>query len=161
MIGHLTDRRTMFIAHISGASIALVIGGYQFFPKMRNKHRARHRWLGRVYGISILIGGVSGFFIAFGVAGGPIAASGFAILAVLWLFTTGMAVRFAMRREISDHRHWMIRSFALTFAAVTLRIYLLFFMVADFTYTEASLYIAWMCWVPNLIFAEWWLRRKG
>ncbi|MFT4961886.1 MAG: hypothetical protein ACI92Z_002980 [Paracoccaceae bacterium] len=54
----------------------------------------------------------------------------------------------------------MIQSFALTFSAVTLRIYLLIFALNGFEYAEASVYLGWICWVPNLVFAEWYLRRK-
>ena len=45
---------------------------------------------------------------------------GFGMLAVLWLFTTAMAYRRVLQGKIQSHREWMIRSFALTFAAVTL-----------------------------------------
>ena len=50
---------------------------------------------------------------------------------------------------------------SLTFAAVTLRLYLPFFFANGFSYTEASVYVAWMCWVPNLLAVEWWLRRSA
>ena len=53
----------------------------------------------------------------------------------------------------------MIYAFALTFAGVTLRVYLFGFMTAGLTYTEASPYLAWLCWLPNLGFAWWKLRR--
>jgi len=53
----------------------------------------------------------------------------------------------------------MVRSFALTFAAVTLRLLLVGFMIAGFEYGPATVYIAWLCWIPNLIFAQWWISR--
>ena len=62
--------------------------------------------------------------------------------------------------RIAEHRQWMIRSFALTFAAVTLRLYLpVLFTVGNMDYFEASNYVAWLCWVPNILFAEVYLRR--
>ncbi|MCF6326285.1 MAG: DUF2306 domain-containing protein [Devosiaceae bacterium] len=156
---HIALRNTAFLAHISASPIALFIGALQFFPKMRAKNPTRHRWMGRIYAISILVGGVSGIFLAIGAVGGPIASAGFGLLAITWIFTTGQAVRLAMAGNFKEHREWMIRSFALTFAAVTLRLLLVGFMVAGFEYGPATVYIAWLCWVPNLIFAQWWIGR--
>ncbi|MGE4609889.1 MAG: DUF2306 domain-containing protein [Paracoccaceae bacterium] len=81
-------------------------------------------------------------------------------MAILWFVTTAQAIRFAIARDFRSHRRWMIRSFALTLAAVTLRIYLPFFMIfGEMTCAQASLWVAWLCWVPNLALAEWWVRR--
>jgi hypothetical protein len=54
----------------------------------------------------------------------------------------------------------MIRSFALTFAAVTLRLYL---PVGALTTGIPVAYpvIAWACWVPNFLLTELWLRRRA
>ncbi len=156
---HIDNRNLILIAHIASSPVALIIGAIQFFPKKRAARPTLHRWLGRIYGLAILIGGISGLALAYNALGGPIAGWGFGLLAVIWMGVTGNAIRLAMARNFVEHRKWMIRSFALTFAAVTLRLYLVGFMVAGFEYAAASIYIAWMCWVPNLIFAEWWIRR--
>ncbi len=160
MSGHVDQRWWAFVLHIWGASAALALGAVQFFAGFRAKYPVVHRWIGRSYAVSILIAGVAGFVVALGVAGGPVAGVGFALLAIFWIGVTFNAVRLARARRIAEHKRWMIRSFALTFAAVTLRLYLLGFMGAGFSYTEASVYLAWMCWVPNLIVAEWFLRRR-
>ena len=52
----------------------------------------------------------------------------------------------------------MVRSYALTLAAVTLRIYLPASQVAGVSFTIAYPVIAWLCWVPNLLLAQWFLR---
>jgi len=100
-----------------------------------------------------------GLVVALGAAGGPSAQVGLALLAVLWVAVTANALRHAIARRIGQHRRWMIYSFALTFAGVILRLYRLGFMAAGMSYTEASPYLAWMCWLPNLAFAYWWLNR--
>ena len=57
--------------------------------------------------------------------------------------------------DIESHRQWMIRSYALAFAAVTLRIYMPFMQaVLGMEFLDAYLIVAWMCWVPNLLVAE-------
>jgi hypothetical protein len=80
----------------------------------------------------------------------------------LWLFTTSMAWRSALKRDFTSHERWMIRSFALTFAAVTLRLQLPFIFILDTGFEPAYRVIAWSAWAPNLIVAEIWiaLRRK-
>src|SRR5690606_24328344 len=94
--------------------------------------------------------------------GGAGAGWGFFLLAILWLFTTVMAWKSAMRRDFVVHERWMIRSFALTFAAVTLRLYLPVVSILGLEFLPAYRIIAWAAWVPNLIGAEIWIamRRK-
>jgi hypothetical protein len=54
----------------------------------------------------------------------------------------------------------MIRSYALTFAAVTLRIWLPLFQNGfGMEFISAYVIIAWLCWVPNLLWAEWYVRQ--
>ena len=53
----------------------------------------------------------------------------------------------------------MIRSCSLTLAAVTLRIYLPLSQLAGIPFAEAYQAVAWACWVPNLVVAEWRVLR--
>lgn len=156
---HLAERKLMFLAHVYAASAALLLGGFQFSSALRAL--PVHRWIGRAYVLAVLIGGLSGLVIGSRAIGGPIAAMGFSLLAIFWLGSTALALWYVRVGNIPAHRRWMTRSFALTFAAVTLRIYLLIFGFSGFEYAEASIYLAWMCWVPNLVFAEWLVRRAG
>ena len=156
---HLTERRPMFLAHVIAASVALLLGGFQFFTQLWARALAVHRWIGRSYVLAVLIGGLSGLVVGTQAVGGIVAAVGFSLLAMSWLGSTALALWYVRTGNINAHRCWMIRSFALTFAAVTLRIYLLIFTLSGFEYAEASVYLGWICWVPNLVFAEWYLRR--
>lgn len=53
----------------------------------------------------------------------------------------------------------MVRNFALTFAAVTLRLWLPASVVSGVPFELAYAIVAWLCWVPNLAVAEWMLDR--
>ena len=160
MIGHLTNRKLILTAHVISAPLALFLGAMNMIDRRRKKRRVLHRWTGRAYGVSVLVGSVSGLVMAIGAEGGVKAGFGFGILAILWFVTTVQAIRFAVKRDFKSHRRWMIRSFALTLAAVTLRIYLPMFMIlGEMSYMQDSVWIAWLCWVPNLALAEWWVRR--
>ncbi len=159
MHAHIELRRVAFLAHIIASPIALALGVFQFFPGFRARMRGWHRWAGRAYGLAVMIGGGGGFAMALGASGGGVATAGFALLDVIWIAVTARAVWLAVHRRFAAHRAWMIRSFALTFAAVTLRLYLPLFLVAGVSYPAASVWLAWVCWLPNLALAELWLGR--
>jgi uncharacterized membrane protein len=142
-------------AHIFGSAVALIIGPFQFWTRLRNERPQLHRWLGRCYLlIGVGIGGSAGLFMAFHAFGGLPARLGFGVLALLWLYTGYRAYRAIRARDIAAHRRWMVRNFALTFAAVTLRLYLPTAMVSGSAFEPAYIAVAWLSWVPNLIAAE-------
>ena len=150
---------TAFYLHILLGGLSLLTGWSQFSSRIRNKFLNFHRNLGKVYVAAVGISGISGLYIAFFAEGGPIAQWGFTFLAIFWLFTTSMAFLSIRAKKISEHQKWMIRSYALTFAAVTLRIYLpLFEIFTDLQFVESYRIIAWICWVPNIILAELFIR---
>ena len=70
-----------------------------------------------------------------------------------------LAWHLARARRFDEHRRWMIRSFALTFAAVTLRLQIPVSQILGYDFMESYRIIAWSAWVPNLILAEMYLRR--
>jgi uncharacterized membrane protein len=146
--------------HIAASSIALAVGAFQFLKPWRSRHPRVHRWTGRVYVASCLVGGLAGGAIALYSSSGLIAGWGFFVLALLWVPFTLLALAAAMRGDFIAHERWMIRSFALTFAAVTLRLYLPV-GVMTVGFDAAYPIIAWAAWVPNLIVAEIWVLRRG
>jgi uncharacterized membrane protein len=142
--------------HVLGSGVALLIGGFQFLPRLRARRIQLHRWLGRAYLIAVLIGGVGGIVMAGRADGGLGGQFGFFLLGVVWLVSGWQAYAAIRRGDIQAHRVWMIRNFALTFAAVTLRIYLgASQAVFGLSFAEFYPAVAWLCWVPNLIVAEW------
>jgi hypothetical protein len=92
--------------------------------------------------------------------GGPAAHAGFGLLAIAWLASTLIAYRYILQRNFDAHRSWMIRSYALTLAAVTLRLYIPLSQIAGIPFEAAYPVIAWLCWVPNLAVAEWFVRSR-
>lgn len=152
--------RLLFNLHIYFGGLALLVGWSQFIKKFRDKYLGFHRVLGKVYVIAVLLSGLSGFYIAIYAEGGWIAKLGFIGLASAWLFTTVLAYLTIKRTKINQHQKWMIRSYALTFAAVALRVWLPMFQEGfGMDFLSAYVIIAWLCWVPNLVWAEWKVRR--
>jgi len=152
--------RPWVAVHAGAAATALLVGSFQFLPNLRTRFRALHRLLGRIYVIGCLVGGTSGLVLAFGASTGPISTAGFGALAILWLGSTALAWRHAVKRDLARHRSWMIRSFALCLAAVTLRLYLPLGATSPFGFENAYRAISFLCWVPNLIIAEIYLARS-
>ena len=144
--------------HVAGAATALLIGPLQFLPQLRARFRGLHRWLGRTYVVACLGGGAGGLVMAFGTTAGPIATAGFGGLAVIWIFANIQGWRLAMARRFDEHRAWMFRSFALTFGAVTLRLYLPLLTMAGLPFIDAYRAVSFLAWVPNLILIELYLR---
>jgi uncharacterized membrane protein len=99
--------------------------------------------------------------MAFHAFGGPVARAGFACLAVAWLASGLLAYRAIRGRDEAAHRRWMIRNFSLTFAAVTLRLWLPAAMAAGVPFATAYPVIAWLCWMPNVAVAEAVWNRGG
>ncbi|HXQ10914.1 MAG TPA: DUF2306 domain-containing protein [Caulobacteraceae bacterium] len=144
--------------HAVCAGAALLIGPWQFFAAIRRRWPAVHHWTGRTYVTLCAIAGSAGLILAWNTSSGPVARYGFLTLAIVWLGCTGMAYACALRRDFVAHRAWMTRSFALTFAAVTLRAYLPFSALPHLSFAIVYPLTAWVSWIPNLAVAEWWLR---
>ena len=147
--------------HIAGGIGALLAGPWQFSEKLRARNLNRHRWLGRFYLSSVGLGSVAGFGVALVSKEGLATHVGFGILALFWFFTGLQAYLKVRRGDISAHRRWMIRNFGLTLAAVTLRQYLpLMLFALHWSFRTSYITVSWLCWVPNLIVAEWIARRR-
>lgn len=146
--------------HVAGAVTALVLGSLQFLPALRRGSGPPHRWIGRIYVMGCLVGGVAGLILATGAQAGPIASVGFGCLGAIWIAVTLLGWRSAIQGRFVAHRRWMIRSWALTLAAVTLRLYLPLVMALDLPFLPWYRAISFLAWAPNLIAAEIWLRRE-
>ncbi|MFA7261846.1 MAG: DUF2306 domain-containing protein [Caulobacter sp.] len=146
--------------HAGLGATALILGPWQFFRWRDGRRGAGHRVVGVIYVAACLLSAPAGLLLAFGATAGPIAGAGFGLLALAWFGTTAMGLRAVLLGEYQAHRRWMIRSFALTFAAVTLRLYLFGGPLVGFAGLDAYRAIAFLCWVPNLLAAELLLRTR-
>lgn len=145
--------------HIFASALALLLGPFQFSQGLRARRPRLHRWMGRIYlGIAVAVGGTAGLYMSYYAFGGLPGKLGFAALALAWLYTGARAYAAARARDFTAHRRWMIRNFALSFAAVTLRLYLPPVFIFQLPFESAYAVIAWACWLPNLLVAEWLTR---
>ncbi len=147
--------------HIAGGMGALLAGPWQFSRKLRSRALNFHRWLGRFYLLEVAFGSIVGLVMATVSEEGLPTHLGFGALAVLWFFTGLQAYRAIRRGNVETHRQWMIRNFALTLAAVTLRNWMpLMLFAMHWPFRTTYIIVSWLCWVPNLLIAEWLVRRR-
>jgi uncharacterized membrane protein len=153
--------RTLLLIHAGASLVALAVGPFQFSTRLRRRSPRMHRLAGYLYFVGVFVGGGVGLVSATGAEGGLTARTGFFLLGVCWLTTAWIALSAARRGDFAAHGRWMVRNFALTFAAVTLRLWLPALAAATGNFLEAYQTVAWLCWVPNAIVAEILLGRKG
>jgi uncharacterized membrane protein len=153
--------------HVITGGIALVVGPFQFWQWLRNKHRNVHRWMGRIYLFAgIFPASISGLVLAQETVAGWTGALGFSLLAIFWFITGAMALYAILNKDVQTHQRWMIRNFSLTMAGVMLRMWIIVLSIVagisgyEFEQSFLLIYqtVAWLSWVPNLFVAEMIIR---
>lgn len=158
---HFARYFPVLLPHVIGGVVAMLLGPWQFSERVRQRNLRLHRWMGRAYLIAVLVGSIAGLAMATVSLGGLVTHIGFGLLAGLWLLTALFAYSRIRRGEIDSHREWMTRNYALTFAAVTLRLWLPFFARAfHIEIMQAYMTVSWLAWVPNLLVAEVLINRR-
>jgi uncharacterized membrane protein len=162
------NHRLLLLLHIGCGVAALVLGLFQFLPRLRTERPRIHRRIGATYLVAVAIGAATGFPLSFLMiehvspemrpALWPTVA-GFASLAVAWGIVSAVALLHARQHRWSNHRDWMIRSYALTFAAVTVRLVapVLLLLTSDPVVVVTG--SVWS-WPFNLAVAEMLIRRR-
>jgi hypothetical protein len=151
-----TDFQWGFYVHIVSAWWVMGIGVFQFWPFFFQKYALWHRLLGKIYIFSILaLAAPSGFVLALYANGGLSVKVGFGLQCFVWWLTTWVAWREITFRHPQRHVEWMLRSYAVTLAAMSLR--LASYVMVYVWHTkpiETYLTVTWLSWVGNLFIAE-------
>jgi len=149
-----------YYAHVLIAGIILVVGFFQVHPTWGLRWRPLHRFFGKVYiGGILFFAAPGGLIMSFFINRGPLVLASFLLQCSAWIICTALAYKRIRQGDIQSHRQWVLRSFALTLAAITLRVYV-FLSSWSFDLSQPTAYaaIAWLSWVPNLLICEWYLR---
>ena len=147
--------------HILFAPLALALAPLQLWQGLRSRRPRLHRAIGYGYAMSVLIAGLSSLALLPHFLGSIWAGCGFFLLAVLWIGCTARGVWLARAGEFAAHRRWMVRSIALTFGAVTLRLLMAPLMAAGWSVTETYEITAWASWLLSLAAVEIWPLRRA
>ncbi|MBT1686802.1 DUF2306 domain-containing protein [Dawidia soli] len=154
--------RIAFFTHVWSSCFLLIAGFTQFYNPLKQKLSTLHRYVGLLYlVILVFLSGPAGLIMALYANGGLLSQSAFTLLSVLWIYFTVRAYVAILWRDFTTHGNFMIRSYALTLSALTLRAWkyllVMFFQPHPM---DAYMIVAWLGWVPNLLLAEWLIYRK-
>ena len=157
--------------HIAPGVAYLLGAPLQLTRRFRTRHYTVHRRLGRVLLSFALVTGV--LAVVFGLFfswGGVLEASASLIFGVWFVACLVLAFLAIRRNDVSQHRRWMIRAFAVGIGVGTIRLWIGVFTALtigrnggpegltlpdQFTFGVAF----WLAFTMHVALGEWWLRR--
>ncbi|HTF08984.1 MAG TPA: DUF2306 domain-containing protein [Asanoa sp.] len=150
------------VVHIVAAALYALLGAFQFSARLRRRRPNWHRTSGRILVGAGLVVAVSALWMTLFYTGAP---GGDLLWAIRLLVSSAMAATIVLgftairRRDIAEHRAWMIRAYALAVGAgtqaLTQGIGEALFGTSDLS-TALSIGAGW---VINATVAEWVIRR--
>ncbi len=153
---HLDHYRIAFYTHIFSSMIVLFAGVFLFVPYILKHFSKLHRFFGKLYiGFILFLSAPSGLVMAYYANGGLWVKISFLILTPLWWWFTYKGYISIRNKKKLEHKIRMVRSFALTLSAISLRGYQ--FLLSQFElidYEFQYLFVSWVSWVGNLLIAE-------
>jgi uncharacterized membrane protein len=153
------------VVHIIGAAAYILVGAFQFVPQIRRRHLTWHRRAGRILAVAGLLVAGSALFMTLVYAPQP--GTGILLYVLRLVFGSAMAASLVLgvtairRRDITAHRAWMIRAYAIGLAAGT-QAFTEGFSGAIFGSGPFRDDLAKGAgWVVNVVVAEWVIRRPA
>jgi len=145
--------------HIIPGALFLALALLQFVPSIRARHLKVHRWMGRILVVTGLVIGVSALVMSFTMnIGGPNETAATTLFAILFLFCLIKAYRHIRRKEVAQHREWMIRAFAIGLGVATTRpIVGMFFAFRKLSPHEFFGVAFWLGFTITLFAGETWI----
>lgn len=108
--------------HIVPGALFMALAPLQFVPGIRARRLWQHRWSGRLLVAAGLIAGASALVMSWQMSiGGANETAATSVFATLFLFSLVKAFWHVRRREIRQHREWMLRAFAIALGIATTR----------------------------------------
>ncbi len=147
------------LVHIFPAAVFMILAPLQFIPTIRAKHLSFHRWSGRLLFASGLVIGLSALVMSYTMnIGGANETAATTLFAILFLFCLIKAYRHIRRKEVAQHREWVIRMFGIGLGVATTRpIVGMFFAFRKLTPHEFFGIAFWLGFTTTLLAAEAWI----
>lgn len=154
------QRPGLTLLHLIPGLIFVILGPLQFIARIRAKHIKLHRWCGRIYVAAAVFVGVTALIFGIVVGYGGLAeTTAVTLFSLLFLIFLGLAVFRIRRREISAHREWMIRAFALGLAVTTMRPMIATMLaLTNLSFSEILGIAFWLAFSLHLVVAELWVK---
>lgn len=157
LIYHLDWWRWSFYIHVFSSPIVIFAGLFQFNRLTIHRFPKFHRICGYIYIlVLLLIACPSGFLLGLYANGSYPTQVSFTLLSVFWFATTIIAFKRAKSGMFESHAKWMIRSYALTLSAISLRAFtfLLAYFKIELYPPDSYILVSYASWIINLIVAE-------
>ncbi len=147
--------RWAFYVHLVSGPASLLLGTILISDRFRRLVPAWHRRLGRVQAACVLLlVAPSGLWMAYYAATGAIAAAGLGTLAIATATCMALGWRSAVKRNFSDHRRWMWRTYMLLCSAVVIRMIGGLATVAHVDAAWLYPFSTWASWLLPLLILE-------
>ena len=162
------------VVHVFTASAAVLLGVLQLVPRVRAR-RALHRRLGRAFlVVGVVAFGVTGIPLAVTTPSGDLTRYGILVPAVGWLVCAALGWTAIRQGRLAAHRAWMIRTYALTFFALTTRLLVPLLLALQLPFqsdrspdavralVEHTIpYGQWLGWMVDLAVAQYAIRQAA
>jgi uncharacterized membrane protein len=153
---HYQHSKWWLLPHGLTGACALILGPLQFSDRLRKRFTKFHRVIGRFYIAGVFCAAPLGTYIQYideHLGSARTFSFAAAADATLWITTTAVALAFILKGNVQQHRHWMIRSYAVAIVFLEVRV------VAGITGWEnlgdrVSEAIVWGCISFSLLFAD-------
>jgi len=147
--------RGWLLMHITGGTVALLVGPWQFWTGFRRRYARLHRWTGRLFLGGVAVGCVGAVRMATGTTFGWAWGTALMGMALAWATTASMAYYAILRRQIQIHKEWMVRAYVVTFAFVTFRLLNNYGPTSHLEpVNDRIVTMAWASWVFPLLITE-------
>ena len=153
------NRRLWYFAHIVIVLPILVIAPLQFVARLRQARPAVHRWLGRLFLAASVLGGASAVYLGITIRyeGSRLPLT---LFGLVWIAFSVIAWVCARRGDYASHRQFVIRSLAIAFAFVWIRLLYtfhdqIFWFVSPGDVRDTTR--EWLSFVAPLLVVETWL----
>jgi len=154
--------KTSFYIHIAAGALCIATALVQFSRYILKRSKAIHRVSGKIYVAVVLFPGApTGLYMAFFAKGGFWERSLFLFMAGWWFVTTLYGLTSIHKRNITAHKVWMMRSYAMALTAVTFRVYYILLYLMDWDLMANYRFSLWISVIGNMLVAEWIIYQQS
>lgn len=151
--------------HVLGAAIYVLLGPLQFSPALRRQAPRWHRMAGRLLVVSGLAVGLSALWMTLTLphqaGGGDLLFAARLVFGSAMIGAIGYGFWAIRQGEVSTHRRWMTRAYAIGLGAGTqIPVLMVAEIIAGHPSDLTRAVLMGGSWVINVAIAEWALRRR-
>ncbi len=154
---HYDPFKWWLLPHGLAGACALLLAPLQFAEGLRRRHTKLHRTTGTIYVIAVLVLAPVGLMIQY-LDEAQGAARSFTIETMVqssaMMITTGFGLYFALKRQFTYHRQWMIRSYAVALVFLEVRVIAGVFGLDDPFDWHVLETVVWTCTASSVLIGD-------